>query len=282
MVDSELAEESLMLFILLLIGFLSATATAEQQWFGRHSEGWFWYESISEPEKQTTDQPIPRALLQEPSTDWIRRNIGQYLDRAIDKPSKENISAYLYLNKIVKDKAERFAQAGKRVIENDPYLDENVRRPISPAAAKLKDDIAHKAKESILIKIAKMAGLVFYYRSSCPICQVQAKTVLLLEMSYGFEIISISTDGGILRDLPNSRVDLSPPNALNILSYPALFLMHPPNNIKLVRQGAISLTDLINRLVEVAYEQNWINEQEYSAAKITEPYPPTFVPIFQQ
>lgn len=208
------------------------------------------------------------VLSKEPPASWIRKNIGEYLDRAIDDPSKENISAYLYLNKIVKDKAERFAHAGKRIIENDPYLDENIRRPISPAAAKIKDDIAYKAKEAILTKIAKMAGLVFYYKGSCPLCHVQAKAVLLLRMNYGFEIIAISTDGNTIREFPNSHIDLSPPGALNILAYPALFLMRPPSNIKLVRQGALSFTELVDRLVEVAFEQQWIDEQEYTATKI--------------
>ncbi len=260
-------------FVLLLVGLISVTASAEQQWFSRHSEGWFWYESIPEPEEQTKNQPVTRVSSYELSASWIRKNIGQYLDRAIDAPSKKNVSAYLYLNKIVKDKAERFAHVGKQIIESDPYLDENVRRPISPVAARLKDDIAYKAKESVLKKISKIAGLVFYYKSSCPLCHVQAKTVLLLQMNYGFEVIPISTDGGMIDEFPNSRVELSPPDALHILSYPALFLMRPPGNIKLVRQGVLSFTALVDRLVEVANEQQWIDDREYTATKITGTHP---------
>ena len=270
MVDSELAEENLMPLILLLLGLFSATTSAEQQWFDRHSEGWFWYESIPESEEKPQSHRVIDTTSQAPSTRWIRQNIGQFLDKAIDDPSRENVSAYLYLNKIVKEKAERFALAGKQAIEGDPYLDENVRRPISPAAAKLKDDIAFKAKESILAKIANMAGLVFYYRGSCQLCQFQAKTVQLLHMKYGFEIIPISTDGNIIHELPISRIDLSPSENLNILTYPALFLMKPPDNIQLIRQGAISFTEMVDRLIDVAYEHQWIDEQEYSGTKISQ------------
>ena len=264
-------------FFLLLLLCVVMPATAQTQWFDRHSEGWFWYEPVEDSDAEQEDTRLPSATVMSPplSTAWLRNNIGQYLDKAIDDPSKENVSAYLYLNKIVKDKAERFAHAGKRVIESNPYLDENVRRPISPAAAKLKDDMAYKAKESILAKIAKTAGLVFYYRGGCPLCHVQAKTILLLQATYGFEIIPVSTDGGMIQGLPDSRFDPAPSSELNIISYPALFLMQPPNNIQLVRQGTISFTELVDRLVEVAYEQSWINEQDYLATKIAgaEPQP---------
>ena len=169
------------IFLVLLLCFVMPVA-AQTRWFDRHSEGWFWYEPVQDSGAGQEELPQPSATVvsQPLSTVWLRKNIDQYLDKAIDDPSKENVSAYLYLNKIVKEKAERFARAGKRVIESNPYLDENVRRPISPAAAKLKDDIAYKAKESFLTKVAKTAGLVFFYRGSCPLCHVQAKTILVV------------------------------------------------------------------------------------------------------
>ena len=268
-VDSQLAEENLMPFLLLLIGLLSAMASAEQPWFDRHSEGWFWYEPIMEPEKEQDKLETQNAKLQPLSSAWIRGNIGQYLDKAIDHPSKENVSNYLYLDRLVKEKAERFAHVGKQVIEADPMLDENVRRPISPAAAKIKDDMAYKAREWVLRKISRIVGLVFYYQGNCKLCHIQARTVQFLSMEYGFELIPVSTDGQLIPELPDSRTERSPPSTLNILTYPALFLMQPPNNIVLLRQGTTSLTALTERLVDVAYQQGWINKNEYQKTRIS-------------
>ncbi|WP_252180387.1 conjugal transfer protein TraF [Endozoicomonas sp. 4G] len=256
-------------FVLLLIGLFSVTAFAEQQWFSRHSEGWFWYEQIPEPETDENKANDQNESHQPLTTAWIRNNIGHYLDKAIDLPSKENVSNYLYLDRLIKEKAERFAYVGKQVIEGDPMLDENVRRPISPAAAKIRDDTAYKAREIILRKIARMAGLVFFYQGSCRLCHIQARTVQLLSMEYGFELIPISTDGQLIPELPNSRTERSPPASLNIATYPALFLMQPPDNIVLIRQGATSLTALAERLVDVAYQQGWINKDEYQKTRIT-------------
>ena len=190
---------------------LTLPVCADTQWFYRHSEGWFWYEPVqgSETEKEDLTR-LTEVMPNEPlSTAWIRKNIGQYLDTAIDDPSRENVSNYLYLDRLVKEKAERFANVGKHVIESDPMLDENVRRPISPAAAKIKDDMAYKAKESVLRKMAKIAGLVFYYQGNCTLCHIQARTVQFLSMEYGFELIPVSTDGQLITELPDSRIERS-------------------------------------------------------------------------
>ena len=261
-------------FLLLLLCFVMPVS-AQTQWFDRHSEGWFWYESIQDSEAEQEEPAKPSAITanQPLSTAWIRKNIGQYLDTAIDHPSKENVSNYLYLDRLVKEKAERFARVGKRVIESDPMLDENVRRPISPAAAKIKDDMAYKVREQILRKVAKHAGLVFYYQGNCPLCHVQAKTLHLLSKEYGFELIPISTDGHLIEDLPDSRIERSPPAKLNILAYPALFLMQPPDKIVLIRQGAISFSGLIERVVTVAFEQGLISKTDYSKTLISEEMP---------
>ena len=182
-----------MVFFLSLL-LISVPLSAEDRWFDRHSEGWFWYEYIQEQEDSDESQPLATASPAPLSVAWIRQNIGPYLDRAIDTPSKENVSAYLYLDRLVKEKSERFARVGKQVIESAPMLDENVRRPISPAAAKIKDDMAHQAKEAVLRKIVQTAGLVLYYKGNCPLCNLQAQAVLLMKVLYGFELIPISTD----------------------------------------------------------------------------------------
>ena len=238
--------------------------SAETHWFDRHSEGWFWYESVQEPEKEQEELTKSSAIkaVQPLSTAWIRRNIGQYLDTAIDHPSKENVRNYLYLDRLVKEKAERFAHVGKQVIEGDPMLDENVRRPISPAAAKIKDDMAHQAKELALKKIAKKTGIVFYYQGSCRLCHLQAKTVQHLQHSYGFEIIPFSVDGIVIPDLHDSRIDKSPHPRLNIQAYPALFLMQPPDRIVLLRQGGISFAELSDRIIRVSAEHDWVSSIE--------------------
>ncbi len=262
------------MFLLITLLFISTTVSAESGWFDRHSEGWFWYETIQESEPESDTEPElsqPTTTKDLPlSTPWLRKNIGHYLDKAIDEPSKKNVSDYLYLDRLVKEKAERFARVGKQVIESDPMLDENVRRPISPAAAKIRDDIAFQARESVLKKIANWVGLVFYYQGGCRLCHLQAQTALLFNRHYAFELIPISTDGLIIPCLSESRIQRTLPPTLNIHAYPALFLMQPPNNIVLLRQGVSSFTELSERIIEVALDQNWISRNEYQKTRINQ------------
>ena len=258
-------------FILFLLLSVAEPIHADNQWFIRHSEGWFWYENIPEletqkdeaesPTKPTADHPL--------TTRWIRKNIGHYLDTAIDYPSKENVSAYLYLDRLVKEKAERFARIGKQVIESDPMLDENVRRPISPAAAKIQDDLAYQAKEQTLRDIAKTSGLVFYYQGRCQLCQLQAKTLQAFCDQYGFMLIPISTDGVLLPDINTSKIDPSPPDSLNIVRYPALFLMRPPDSIIPLRQGNLSLMALAEQVLQAAEQHRWITPEQFNKTRIT-------------
>ena len=257
------------LHLLLLFSTTLVDVGADERWFDRHSEGWFWYEPLDD-ESAGEDSPQPMKITpqQSLSAAWIRQNISQYLDRAIDEPSKENVSNYLYLDRMVKEKGEQFARVGKQVIESDPMLDENVRRPISPAAAKIKDDMAHQAKEEILRKVAKIAGLVFYYRGNCKLCHLQAQSVQLMKEYYGFELISFSTDGVLIPNLPGTRIERSPPQRLNILAYPALFLMQPPDSIALLRQGGISFIDLTERILLMAVDQGWITQREFNETRV--------------
>ena len=269
MVDSQLAEESLMRSILLLIWLLSVSASAEKQWFDRHSEGWFWYEPIMEPEKAPDKPEVQPSNFQPLSVAWIRGNIGQYLDKAIDQPTKKNVSNYLYLDRLVKEKAELFARIGKQVIESDPLLDENVRRPISPAAAKHNDDRAFQAKEMALRHTAQHVGLLMYYQGQCHLCKLQAKTLTQLSGLYGFKIIAISTDGVRLPEYPDSKIEDHPPDQLGILGYPALFLLRPPDTLIPLRQGNLPLTALLNQIIQVAADQRWISSSLYQQTRIT-------------
>ena len=269
-VDSQLAEESMIpLFLLLLMSF-SVSASEPNRWFGRHEEGWFWYERLeeAEPEKEEKSEPAFSLNPQTLPVAWIRNNIGQYLDKAIDQPNKENVSRYLYLDRAVKEKAERFARVGKRVIESDPMLDENVRRPISPAAARINDDLAHQAKEQILKGLAKKAGLVFYYRGACSLCKLQLQTLRQLRALFDFELFAISTDGVILSDIESSRIEYYPSKKLNILRYPALYIMHPPDDVVLLRQGSISLAELTEKIIQVAGRHGWIDSDQFDKTRI--------------
>ena len=94
----------------------------------------------------------------------------KYRDKAIDEPTPENVSAYMYLQRVVLDKSEKFAQVTQQVVMSDPVLDENSRRPTATFGAFAMDDMATKGTENAAKKLAKSAGLWFFYASTCEFC----------------------------------------------------------------------------------------------------------------
>lgn len=243
----------------------------QDNWYARHQEGWFWYRSQPEPvEPEPTNPEVSTAAGAIPpvlSTAWFREHMSAYEDKAIDDPTPESLSALLYLNRVMKEKSERFAEVGQRVIHNDPLLDENVRRPLDPSSARVNDIHAYQAREAVLRQVAQRAGLLLYYQGRCTLCQHQAHAVQLLNRLYGFPLIPVTTDHVTLPEFPDSRHQ-APPPVLGIQAYPSLFLMEPPDTYLLLRQGASNFTDLADRIVTVAWERGWISEEDYQGTRI--------------
>ena len=86
-----------------------------EPYYHQKERGWFWYETLPEapaeqesvPEtkkpveksktEQTQQTPSPKLL----SSEWFRQHLTAYRDQAIDQPTPENVTAYLYLQRIM-------------------------------------------------------------------------------------------------------------------------------------------------------------------------------------
>ncbi|WPL23167.1 conjugal transfer protein TraF [Thiorhodovibrio frisius] len=288
--------------LLMLSGTLVLCSTVHAQteptsprFYERGAEGWFWYaEQPPEPEEELEPPPdppptpAPEEVAEQPpapetpsnqpgptplSAAWLRANLERYRDVAIDDPSPQNVSLYLYLQRLAIDKAERFAEASQRAVWSDPFLDETTRRPLATFAANLVNREAANQRDQALTKTAQVAGLWFLYRSDCPYCEAQAPLLELLTNRYGLDVQAIALDGRPLPSgfFPNFRTDSGQARALGVVSTPALFLVRPPDGIKPLSQGVLSLAELQQRIVQTAADAGWIDPRwlERSRARVT-------------
>jgi len=196
-------------------------------------------------------------------------NLGEYRDRAIDDPSPDNVAAYFYLQRVMMDKAHRFTDVAHDVVLADPFLDENHRRPISTFGTHEANRLAAVTSGRSLSQIAQSTGILFFFRSDCSYCHLQAPLLQILEQRYGFRIYAVSLDGlpmpsGLYSDF---HIDQGQSAQLGVQSTPALFLLNPPGRIIPLAQGILSLDELTSRILSVAHSEGLISDQDFETTR---------------
>ena len=255
--------------------------------------GWFWYEnpalaeemaetdsppSLPDPppsQEKKAEPPVKPQQAKPLSAEWFRKNMEKFRDKAVDEPTPENVSAYLYLQRVMLDKAERFADASQKVTMADPVLDENSRRPIATFGAFAKDEMATLGTAKAVKKLAESAGLWFFYSSTCAFCAKEAGVLKGLMNAYGFKVLPIALDGLPLPtgDFPNFTSDQGQAKKLGVETTPALFLVKPGATGGAIQlaQGLLSGDEIVNRAITLSHQQGWLSGDEYQETQKVNP-----------
>jgi len=253
--------------------------------YDNKERGWFWYEDpltedVIDPELPIQELPPPttpakkeestptKPLDPKPlSSEWFRKNMEKFRDKAIDDPTAENISTYMYLQRVMLDKAEKFADASQKLMMKDAVLDENARRPIATFGAFAKDDMSNRGIQKAAKKLAEQAGIWFFYYSTCEFCVKEAGVLKGLMNAFGFKILPIAFDGLPLPGgaFPEFTTDHGQGKKLGVETTPALFLVKPGENGGAIQigQGLLSGDEIIHRAIALSHENGWLNNNEY-------------------
>ncbi|POZ50667.1 conjugal transfer protein TraF [Methylovulum psychrotolerans] len=270
---------------------VKATQLQPSAFYQQKERGWFWYEDPEEEpvEEEPESKPLPEIKPLKPemaekkdlppvkplSSEWFRANLTRFRDQAVDDPTPENVSQYMYLQRVMLDKAERFTDVTKQVVMADPLLDENSRRPIATFGANALDEQAELGLAKVAKQLSKEAGLWFFYSSTCTFCIKQAGVLKGLANAYGFKILPIALDGLPLPDnsFPNFTVDNGQSKKLGVDTTPALFLVKPGNNGDVIQigQGLLSGDDIVKRAVVLGYQHGWIGDADYNGTLKAKP-----------
>lgn len=262
----------------------SASVLDGAPFYDDKERGWFWYEDPDSeedmaeielpapppppaPEKTTEPAPAAPPGPKPLSAEWLRKNMEKYRDKAIDDPTHENVSAYMYLQRVMLDKAEKFTEVSQRVVMADSVLDENSRRPIATFGAFAKDEMSTKGIEKAAKKLAESAGLWFFYASTCEFCVKEAGVLKGLMNAYGFKVLPIALDGLPLPsgEFPDFTIDRGQAKKLGVETTPALFLVKPGESGGALQlgQGLLSGDEIIKRAIALSNENGWLNDDEY-------------------
>lgn len=268
-------------------------AVAGSSFYQDKERGWFWYEDpppeeMSEGPKPPLVEPPPAASEHAPapasapkapgsaratlpptgSVAWLRVMLPKLRDAAMDNPSRENMEAYYYAQRIMLDKAERFSRSSVETIRNDPFLDEDMRYPASNAAADALATASGRQRDSLMHDIAKSSALVFFYRGlNCLLCEQALSAVSALEFRYGFKVMPVSMDGHPMPNgkYPNTKYDTGLAEKLGVMSTPALAIAIPPNDVKVIAFSTVSMDTTTSRILIAAKDAGLITEQELNS-----------------
>ncbi|WP_429885553.1 conjugal transfer protein TraF [Geoalkalibacter halelectricus] len=194
--------------IWLLLLLISCPAqSAQQTWWDRSKEGWFWYEDPPESkEAQEEDKrlaPLPpqaTALDYTPEELWdlhpeqFQQIYTNTLNAAVQKPTPQNVEAWYEMQDIARRKSVQFANVAQYIAQTNPsfnYVKD------SPHAAPGRRALYQQQFEDIETHIARAAqnhGLLFFYSSRCGFCEPQAQILRHFSSKYHWEIKGVDVD----------------------------------------------------------------------------------------
>ncbi len=121
-----------------------------------------------------------------------------------------------------------------------PEYDFSVTHLTSQLGTKLQDSIEYQNKIQNIKSLAKLTGLMFFYRGNNPIDRQQIPILLDFCERYKFTLLPISIDGKISELLPNSKIDNGQAKHLNLRYFPAILIVNP--KVKEISPVAFGLT----------------------------------------
>ncbi len=271
--------------ICILALIFSVQLYADNGFYARKAEGWFWKEPVPvvleervpEPEKQL---PEPVAVPEDTtapvastpfSAAWMREKLPEYRDIALENPSPENVRAYFYLQRYAMDMAERFAMTAQKVVLSDAVLDENNRRSLSTYGARVIDDHAKQATFDLAQKISAQAGIWYFYSSDCPYCEAQNPVLKRLQRRLDLAVLPIALDGKAMPDssYPDFVPDRGHAKNLNVSATPTLYLVKAPDQFILLSEGLTTDNSLMQRMILAAHGAGWISDEEINKTRGT-------------
>ena len=243
--------------ILLLIFPILVNAVEDEQWFQRQAEGWFWYIDPPTEEETIEETPEPQPPLPANIPDFnpkaeleaFQEKLENAQALAIMRPTRDNVIAYLYLQKEAMDRSQVFSETWQHVVWTTPELDHTLVRPTSPKAVNAYYDTQNENRQLKLKQLAQTHGLFYFFRESCPYCKQFSPILKGFAKRYGFHVTAISMDGGPSPGFPNPRLDNGTATRLGVQTVPAVYLVEPRSrSIQPVSFGLLGPTELEERI----------------------------------
>lgn len=249
---------------------------------GEDDLGWNFYfpDEMKKPKEEvmppTPSQPAPSDAkkIKPMSVEWFSEHYPAIRNRAINDPTPENLAAELFAQKVMLDKSEVYSRKRQFVQSTDPFLQEGTRLPMFGAASTAMVSENLQLKTEALSDVFDSTGMIIFYDHACTYCRKVIPIINYLKSTYpDFDIRIMGRNTPKPDFIPTVREDIPiyPDEVFKmaenlpipIQHWPAFLLTQPPNNAYIVAQGAVSRTELFNRILNVSFEQKILGKDWY-------------------
>lgn len=272
----------------------SVAENLDEGFYSRSSEGWFFYNEEQEtedeeiePEEQQviTEIPSPEPTVQDPeptqpktklvvgSAAWLKANLPIYLNNAIDNPTPENINAYLFLQKMSVDKANRFSNAYSLAITGNPLFDDSLEQSETYAVNRMKEQESKVAAQDIFADLSSRTTILFVFDNS-PFSLFQAGVVKRFSDKFNFKVVpvmAVEPNPGVMQEIsgifPNVIIKPGMDKQLHTDTLPASLLVTGEKIIPFLFGGAAD-SEFSTRIAKVAYREKLINDEMFRKTRI--------------
>lgn len=225
----------------------------------------------SADEKKKADFPDSQGLEAFETLEELQAEVKKRLDRAVMKPTEENMKAYLEANAFLMIKAGRFAESWQSALLQAPQFDWTAQHPtVNFASTELSRLSARKVQEQAA-KLSSDWGFIFFGDES-DLTRMMLPLVESFAERNGFDTVYVSmTDQNPL--MPKARRDRGQASVMagGIRLFPALVLVRrgdkDPRQARLVATGVVDVAEISRRVVRLASQAEAIDMARIHSAQ---------------
>lgn len=250
----------------LLMIFLTGSAHGQEvKTDDAYGDAFLHYQPYTVKGEKAVKKPVapPAASPKKPTEEkvdvkWLRENYKLLEEQAINDPTQDNVSAYLYVKRIAMDKSQRFSDKVTEVTNQDPLLNENNRIPYASSGAQTIRNADQRAQGQAVRELAAVGGLVVFVDGACRFCVLQMPVIKSLHANYGLETLVISLDGSRPKGYTGPMVrDNGLFKKLDLKLTPSVVYVHQPkaytngkdtNLYRIVSQGYYAQDEMVKQI----------------------------------
>jgi conjugal transfer pilus assembly protein TraF len=196
--------------------------------------------------------PVEKIDLPNLPAAWLKLLLTAKKEAALDKQTEESLLSYIKVHKETFNRAQRFTDMWALVMYTHPEQDFTSSNPISTAGHEIYAENRKESEDEYLTRMKDKVGLFFFFTSTCPYCQKQAKLLKVFSDTYGMGVKAVTRDGLPLPEFPNAVKDNGMGDQLGVTKVPVIFLAIPDEQFLVpVGTGLITLDDLRVRILAI-------------------------------